>query len=164
MSSKKQDSKKSGYQGYSNKTKGPKGDEEGMGYHVYDYGKANNQNQYNKTFEAVISFIGRNYKQPGNIITSLRNGERVDVPGVATPTYADDVAAGEAVEQKAAARAAKATNRALDLEYTEKVKARNKQIEQLEENVQSSYSLVWGQCTASMQAQIKTIATYEVRG
>ena len=43
MSSKKQD-KKSDAQSYSNKNKGPKGDKEGMGYHVFDYGKANNQN------------------------------------------------------------------------------------------------------------------------
>ena len=36
----------------------PKGDEEALGYHVFDYGKLNNQNQYNKTLEAIISYIG----------------------------------------------------------------------------------------------------------
>ena len=92
-----------------------------MGYHVFDYGKANSQNQHNKTFEAVISYIGRNYKQPGNIITSLRAGVRGNIQTVVTPTYADDTAT-----DKAEARAAKARNRALDLEYTKKVKAQSK--------------------------------------
>ena len=40
------------------KQKGPKGAEETLGYHVFDYGKANNQNQYNKTFEAILGHIG----------------------------------------------------------------------------------------------------------
>ena len=54
--------------------KGPKGDEEALGYNVFDYGRANNQNQYNKTLETIISHIGRTYTQPGNIITSICNG------------------------------------------------------------------------------------------
>ena len=66
--------KKSGYQDYSYKNKGPKSDKEALGYHVFDYGKAKNHNQYNKILEAVISYIMRNYKQPGNIILAIRDG------------------------------------------------------------------------------------------
>ena len=83
------------------KPKGPKGDEEALGYHVFDYGKANNQNQYNKTFEAILGHIGRNYSQSGNIITSMRRGQRVNIPPIPTPTYEDE-AAGTAAEQRAA--------------------------------------------------------------
>ena len=56
--SSKQHTKKGNQQGYNNNnTSRMKGDEEGLGYNVFDYGKANNQNQYNKTFEAIISHI-----------------------------------------------------------------------------------------------------------
>ena len=37
--------------------KGPKGDEDSLGYNVFDYGKLNH-NQYNKTLEAILSLIG----------------------------------------------------------------------------------------------------------
>ena len=90
MSSKKQgksNNKKSGSSagGY----KGPKGDEETLGYNVFDYGKLNH-NQYNKTLEAILSLIGRTYPQPGNTITSIRQGARVVIPDIPTPAYADE--------------------------------------------------------------------------
>ena len=142
--SKKQNPKKTNPSGG---YKGPKGDEEELGYHVFDYGKANNQNPFNKTLEAIISHIGRNYRQPGNIITSIRNKQEVIIPLVPTPTFQD-----ESVKDADQARLAKAANRAADLEYVEQIKARNKEKETLKENVQAAYSLVWGQCTPSMQA------------
>ena len=37
--------------GTTQRYRGPKGDEEALGYNVFDYGRANNQNQYNKTLE-----------------------------------------------------------------------------------------------------------------
>ena len=83
------------------KPKGPKGTEEALGHHVFDYGKANNQNQYNKTFEAILGHIGQNYLQSGNIITSMRQGQRVNIPPILTPTYEDEGTGGEA-EQRAA--------------------------------------------------------------
>ena len=42
-----------------------------------------------------------------------------------------------------------------------KIKSRNKQLETLDENVEAVYSLVWGQCTPSMQAQLRTMSNYE---
>ena len=55
-------SKKTGNKGGTNsKFKGTKGDEDALGYHVFDYGKDNSQNQFNKTFEAIISYIGQTY-------------------------------------------------------------------------------------------------------
>ena len=58
MSAKK--SRRKGNQQYYNgaKYKGTKCDGEGLGYNVFDNGKANSQNQFNKTFEAIISRIG----------------------------------------------------------------------------------------------------------
>ena len=84
--------------GSNQRYKGPKGDEEALGYHVFDYGRANNQNQYNKTLEAIISHIGRTYTQPGNIITSICNGARVAIPAVPTPTYEDEEDGNDAAQ------------------------------------------------------------------
>ena len=83
MSKKNQSKKTNPSGGY----KGPKGGEEDLGYNVFDYGKANNQNQFNKTLEAIISHSGCNYRQPGNIITSIRNGEEVTIPLVPMPNF-----------------------------------------------------------------------------
>ena len=85
----------------SSKPKGPKGDEEALGYHVFDYGKANNQNQYNKTFDTILGHIGCNYSQSGNIITSMRQGHRVNIPPIPTPTYENEDT-GTAEAQRAA--------------------------------------------------------------
>ena len=126
------------------KYKGPKGAEEALGYHVFDYGKANNQNQYNKTFEAILGHIGRHYSQSGNIIISMRQGQRVNIPPFPTPTYKD-----EGVGSQAEQRAARSRNRTLDLGYVELLKERNKKKQSLDENIEAAYSLVWGQCTAS---------------
>ena len=109
--SKKQNPKKTNPSGG---YKGSKGDKEELGYHVFDYGKANNQNQFNKTLEAIISHIGRNYRQPGNIITSIRNKQEVIIPLVPAPMFED-----ENIKGVDAARLARATNRAADLEYVE---------------------------------------------
>ena len=130
--SKKQNPKKTNPSGG---YKGPKGDEEDLGYHVFDYGKANNQNQFNKTLEAIISHIGRNYRQPGNIITSKRNKQEVIIPLVPTPKFQD-----ESVKDDDKARLAKAANRAADLEYVEQIKARNREKETLKENVHAAYT------------------------
>ena len=121
--SKKQNPKKTNPSGG---YKGPKGEKEELGYHAFDYGKANNQNQFNKMLEAIISHIGRNYRQPGNIITSIRNKQEVIILHVPTPTFQD-----ESVKDDEKARLAKATNRAVDLEYIEQIKARNKEKETL---------------------------------
>lgn len=133
--SKKQQLKKTNPGGY----KGPKGDDEDLGYNVFDYGKANNQNQFTKTLEAIISHIGRNYRQPGNIIISIRNEEEVTILAIPMPDYQDDT-----VKDAAEAKKAKAANRVADLEYVEQIKAKKKQKEMLHENIQVAYSLVWG--------------------
>ena len=49
-----------------------RGDEEALRTNVFDYGRQEKMNQYNKTLEAIISHVGRSYNQPGNLISSLR--------------------------------------------------------------------------------------------
>ena len=44
-----------------------KGDEEALKTNVFDYGQQGKMNQYNKTFEAIISYIGRSYIKPGEM-------------------------------------------------------------------------------------------------
>ena len=58
----------------SGKTNKVKGDEADLGGNVFSYGKINNVNQYNVTFEAILSYIGQTYSKSGDIIKSLRNG------------------------------------------------------------------------------------------
>ena len=121
------------------KFKGVKGDEEALGYNVFDYGKANSQNQFNKTFEAIISHIGRSYPQPGNIIKSLREEKSLDIADIAAPDYEEETGK-DAADIKAKTN----KNRALDVQYVESVKARNKKKETLASNLEKAYSLVWG--------------------
>ena len=141
--------------GTTSKLKGIKGDEEALGYHVFDYGKANSQNQFNKTFEAIISHIGQTYPQPWNVIKSLREKKAIDIANIPVPNYEEETGA-----DAAAIRAKKNKNRALDVEYVEAVKAQNKKKETLKSNLEKGYSLVWDQCTLSMQAQLKTMSKY----
>ena len=63
-----------------------KWDEESLGTNVLDYGQQGKMNQFNKTFEAIISHIGRTYHQPGNVISSLRSGRKIDMADPAAPT------------------------------------------------------------------------------
>ena len=42
----------------------------------------------------------------------------------------------------------------------EDLKSHNKEKQVLKANLESAYSLVWGQCTPAMQAQLKTMANY----
>ena len=95
----------------------PKGDEESLGSDVFDYGK-HNQNQYNKTLEAILSLVGRTFPQPGNTITSLRKLEKVVLAEPAVPTY-QNVNAQKNDEEKQKARN---VNRTLDLKYVEELK------------------------------------------
>ena len=134
----------------------PKGDEESLGTNIFDYGRANNQNQYNKTLEAVISFIGRTYSQPGNIIKSIRKLQKLEFPPVLTPDYAS-----EAGKKDDELTKVKAINRAKDLEFVDDLKERKKKVQVLKDNAEAVFSLVWGQCTPAIQAQIKTMGRHD---
>ena len=127
------------------------GDEEALGSNVFDYGRLNKMNQFNKTLEAIISHIGRTYTQSGNIISSIRMGSRVVLQGPQAPVYQDENTRTAGVD-----RAARTQNRMADLEYVEGLKEYNKKQTTLDTNIKAAYSLVWGQCTPAMQAQIKT--------
>ena len=133
----------------------PKGDEELLGTDVFDYGK-HNQNQYNKTLEAILSLIGRTFSQPGNTITSIRKLEKVTLREPSVPTYISvDKQKTDSNKQKA-----RKVNHTLDLKYVEELKNHNKEEQVLKANLELAYSLVWGQCTPAMQAQLKTMANY----
>ena len=131
------------------------GEEQELGNNVFDYRRLNNQNQYNRTLEAILAYIGRKYKLSADTIKSLRNLQKVIIPNLALPSYRDD-STGDA----AAIQAAKTHNRIEDLKYVEKLKEHNKRMGTLDDNLSSAYNLIWGQCTKSMQAQLKTMNTY----
>ena len=117
--------------------KSQKGDEETLGSNVFDYGK-HNQNQFNKTLEAILSLIGRTFPQPGNTITSIRRLAEVTLVEPPTPTY-QDVDAQKTTSEK---QKAKNVNRTLDLKYVEDLKNHNKEKQVLKANLESAYSLV----------------------
>ena len=58
-------------------------------------------------------------------------------------------------------RAARTQNQMADLEYVESLKEYNKKQTTLDTNIERAYSLVWGQCTPAMQAQIKTQSDFQ---
>ena len=151
MGKKKYQMKKNPKAGYTTWSSKVKGDEESLGNYVFDYGQQGKMNQYNKTFEAIISYIGRTYSQPGNAISSLRAVRMIDIADPPTLNYQNDTTGDD--DAKAAARI---HNRMADLNFTEALKESKKKISMLENNIQASYSLVWGQCTLAMQAQLKT--------
>ena len=68
--------------------KAQKGDEVTLGSNVFVYGK-HNQNQYNRTLEAILSLIGRTFPQPGNTITSIRKLTEVTLSEPSLPSYQD---------------------------------------------------------------------------
>ena len=138
-----------------NSYRSPKGDEDSLGSDVFDYGK-HNQNQYNKTLEAILSLIGRTFSQPGNTITSMRKLEKVVLREPEVPTYKNV----EDLKNDEEKQKVRNLNRTLDLKYVEGLKYHNKEEQVLKGNLESAYSLVWGQCTPSMQAQLKTMANY----
>ena len=95
-----------------------------------------------KKLEVVISYIGYTYSQPGNMIKSIRQGRKMDIPPVVMPTYQHETGTNAKIKR------AGAINRTLDLEYDEGIKERNSKVQTLDGNVEAAYSLVWGQCTA----------------
>ena len=78
----------------------------------------------------------------------------ITIPAAPMPTYEAETGTEEEI------RAAKGRNRLADLRYTEDLKERNRKVQALEQNIEAAYSLVWGQCTITMQSQVKTVATY----
>lgn len=132
------------------------GDEPALGSNVFKYKRLNNLNQYTQTLEAIISLIGRTYKQPREIITSIREKSKVTITPPSLPAYEDETAGSDADK-----RAARAVNRVEDIRYVEALKEYNKKEAQLKENIQSAFHLVWGQCTILMQSQLKTMVGYK---
>ena len=139
MVKKKPQEKKTPKVGYTALSSKAKGDEESLGNNVFDYEQQGKMNQYNKTLEAILSFIGRTYTQPGNVIRSIWALSSVTIPDPPTPTYVDDSTGTDKDKQDA-----KTKNWLADLEFVEALKETNKKLSILDNNIQASYSLVWG--------------------
>ena len=108
--------------------------------HIYDYGDSKNADQFVLTTKEIKNYVGRTYKCAGDItaaITALR------IPALtepAAPADPDDRVAF------------KKWDRAYD-EYRKTQKT-------LDDNVKSLYSLVWGQCSESMQQKVESLDTF----
>ena len=120
-----------------------KGAEKSMNGHVYQlYGEAAHQNQFTRTTQELIGYIGTNFKKPSYImemVTSLT--ETVFVK----PDYPENTADAFQV---------KVWDRETD-KYDALVSA-------YKDNKTALYTLVWGQCSEPMQAKIKTTNEYDI--
>ena len=110
--------------------------------HVYDYGESKNADQFVQTTKEIKNYVGRIYKNPGDITTAIT---AMAITAVVEPAEPDDP--DNKIEMKK-----------WENEYNEYRKSKKT----LEDNVKSLFNLVWGQCTDSMQQKIESLDNYTV--
>ena len=109
--------------------------------HIYDYSESKNADQFVTTTKEIKNYVGRTYKCAGDITGAIT---ALVVPVIAEPEEPDDP--DNRIEFKK-----------WEKEYDEYRKTKKT----LEDNVKSLYSLVWGQCSESMQQKVESLATFE---
>jgi Zinc knuckle len=139
-SEKKRFFKKQGNTGV-NRTSKFEGRCEELKSHVYDYGDSKNADQFVTTTKEIKTYVGRTYKNAGDItnaITMLSLPTRTEPDD---PTDPNDRVALKKWERN----------------YDEYRKWKIS----LDENVKTLYNLVWGQCSESMQQKIESLPNFE---
>ena len=108
--------------------------------HIYDYGESKNTDQFIQTTKEVKNYVGRNYKNPGDITAAIT---AMAVTALVEPDEPEDPE--NKIEMKK-----------WESEYHEYRKSKKT----LEDNVKTLFNLVWGQCTESMQQKIESLDNY----
>ena len=114
--------------------------EELKGY-VYDCSDTNQPDHFTRTTNEIAEFVGRSYWNGGDIMRAV---QKLKLPTLVKP---DDPPAD-----------VNSTDKCI---WEKKVDTYVMRDEQLLENVQKLYSLVWGQCTELMRQQIEGMTEYE---
>jgi hypothetical protein len=109
--------------------------------HIYDYGKSKNTDQFVQTTKKIKNYVGRNYKNSGDITIAI---SKLKKPTLEEPNEPDDP--DDKIQFK---------------KWESEYDAYCKNTKINEENVKTLYNLVWGQCTDAMQQKIASLATFE---
>ena len=110
--------------------------------HIYDVSDPRTAaDTFTKTTREIEEYIGRTYHTPGDIVSAV---ERLAIPTIPRP--ADPVAGASRTDTRI---------------WEEEVKQYVKRQDTLRSNVQSLYSLVWGQCTEGLREKIKSHNDYQ---
>jgi len=121
------------------------GDHPDLKGYIFDCRGAQAAEIYNKTIKQIATYVGREYKHGGDIKRAVELGKlpTINVPGNL------DVDATE-VEREI---------------WRKRIDGYVKRTSVLDDNIQSLYSLVWGQCTEAMKSKAESqpqyIATHE---
>ena len=113
--------------------------EELKGY-IYDCSDARQSDQFTKTTKEIAEYVGRTYKQGGDIRLVVENLELL--------TFEDPDDPPEDASKAQLHRWTKKLDEVMKREST------------LEENVKKVYSLIWGQCTDAMRQRIEALDTF----
>ena len=108
--------------------------------HIYDCSDSRQADQFTKTTREIAEYVGRTYKYGGDARVTVENLEK------ATIRMPDDLPEG----------ANKTMERIWEKEVDEYVKRKCN----LEENVKTIYSLVWGQCSDIMRQKLEALDNF----
>jgi hypothetical protein len=110
--------------------------------HTYDFKGGMQADQYAKTTKEVSNYVGRTYWQGADVKMAI---DQIDtrLPTIAQPL--DPAVNATLAETKI---------------WEKKLDQYVKRIDQRETNIQTLYSLVWGQCTDAMQATVEADAGF----
>jgi hypothetical protein len=109
--------------------------------HVYDYGDSRNADQFVLTTKEIKNYVGRTYKNGGDITSAIT---LLALPTKVEPADPDDPDDRVALKK-------------WEREYDAFCKWKKV----LDDNVKTLYNLVWGQCSESMQQKIESLPTFE---
>ena len=103
--------------------------------HIFELKTMGQADNYMKTSEEIALYVGRTYKDGSDIKKAV---EDLVIPNLVMPGNPPDDA-----------------SRGVLLLWETRMKSYAKQLNNLENNVKALYSLVWGQCTDALQAQVE---------
>jgi hypothetical protein len=109
--------------------------------HIYDCSDARQSDIFMKTMKEIAEYVGRTFKKGSDT--------RLAVENLTMPTLTLPVAPADEKDRT--------LNKVWDKEIDEYVKRKT----QLADNMQTVYSLVWGQCTDVMQQKIEALSVYK---
>ncbi|KAL7567822.1 hypothetical protein ACA910_000570 [Epithemia clementina (nom. ined.)] len=113
---------------------------DGLKGHVFDLIEARTADLFKKTSKEIAAYVGREYKHGGDIQLTVEN--------LVWPTLPQPAALGTAPTTVETAI------------FNERIKKYAKRENQLEENIQTLWALVWGQSSDSVRAQIDALSSF----
>ena len=109
----------------------------------FDCGGFRPADQFIVTKEALESYVGTKFDRGGDIQKTVENLERITIPP--PMEIADDATTTQTMIAK----------KQIDLYVM--------RLQQLEDNIQKLYSVVWGQCTELLQAKLEALPDFKSR-